>query len=295
MLRSVGVAGAAGVLLLNLSFFTSQAEAAQTDPWSGFSVSLGGGGANVGADLGADVSNQDNFTFDFPANLLEFIVEGSGHTNSNVDGWEGFGTLQGAYDFRFGNILLGALADFDFYPGDPRGQSSSNIDGNFSINFNGATVFGPVPFPNYASATSSLELEKVWSVGGRLGYLITPSVLVYGLGGYTQASLNGQVDLSYFDLLNGTQTLSLRASDELRGYFVGAGGEMLITKDLALRLEYRYANYDGEMSSASASSGASVNLGGGSISYGHNSAVQADLDAQIQSIRGAIVLKLGEP
>lgn len=295
-MRSVCVTGAASAILLGLSVISSPVTAAgQPDPWSGFSVSLGGGAANVNADLGADASNQDSLTFDFPPFLLELIAEGSAHSHSGIDDWEGFGTLQGAYDYRFGNIVVGALADFDFYPGSPGGQSSDTIDGNFSINFNGTTVFGPVPFSNYASVTSSLELDSVWSVGGRLGYLVTPSVLVYGLGGYTEASVKGQVDLSYFDLLNGAQTLSLRTSDDLSGYFVGAGGEMLITNDLALRLEYRYANYSGEMSSASASSGISVPLGGGSISYAHNSAVEADLDAQIHSIRGAVVLKLGEP
>jgi outer membrane immunogenic protein len=292
MLRCVAVAG---VLLLSVPALATVADANQPDPWTGFSVSIGGGAAKVDSDLAASASNSDNLSFAYSPWLLEFIAEGTGQANSNIDSWKGFGTLQGGYDARYGKIVIGALADFDFYPGDPSGQASSDMDGTFSVHFNGQEVFGPVPFSNYASLSSSLELKNTWSVGGRLGYLITPSTLIYGLGGYSQASLKGQVDLSYDDLVNGAQTLSLRTADQLSGYFLGGGGEMLITPGVALRLEYRYANYSGEMSGASASTDVSANLGGGTVSYTHEAAVKADLDAQIHTIRGAVVFKLGEP
>lgn len=78
-------------------------------------------------------------------------------------------------------------------------------------------------------------------IGGRLGYLVTPNTLIYGLGGYTQASFDGQVDLSYFIFFVGApQTLSLRVADELHGYFLGGGGEVKVADNVALRLEYRY-------------------------------------------------------
>jgi outer membrane immunogenic protein len=298
MLRKFVIIGGFGLLLIPAIPLPANAQSGQQDAWTGFSVSVGGGAARTDASLDATTSNQDVFTIDFlPVFLLELIAEGEGQSSAGIDDWEGFGTLQAGYDFRSGNFVLGVLGDYDFYPGDPGGQSSDSIDGNFTINLDGLggpASFGPFPFADYASVTSSLRFKDVWSVGGRLGYLVTPSMLIYGLGGYTEASVEGQVDLSYSDL-TGDQTLSLRASDELRGYFIGGGGEVLVDDNIALRLEYRYANYNGEMSSTSDSSGFSFPAGPGTVSYANNASVKSDLDAQIHSIRGAVVLKLGEP
>jgi outer membrane immunogenic protein len=168
----------------------------------------------------------------------------------STDEWNGFGTLQGGYDVRLGNVIVGGLADFDFYPDKPGASSAQSLNGTFTVDVNTVPIGAPVPLPNFASVTSNIALDNVWSVGGRLGYRVTPETLIYGLGGYTQASIDGSVQLAYTSTLFGPQRLSLPTSDELHGYFVGGGGEVKIAQNLALRLEYRYANYRGETSSA---------------------------------------------
>jgi opacity protein-like surface antigen len=271
------------------------ASVSRADPtnWSGFSVSVGGGAAQTDTSLDVDTVNKDRLDlFIFPPPLFSFIGQALGHSGTSEDDWHGFGTIQAGYDQRIGNFVVGGFADFDFYPDRPKDSTSNNINGNLSFAFFNIPIGPVIPIANYASVTSSVELQNTWSVGGRIGYLVTPDVLLYGLGGYTQARFDGQINLSYLSLTAGPQTLSLNVPDELRGYFVGAGGEAKIAHNVALRLEYRYANYSGETNSASASSGAAFLP---FVSYTNSASVQASLDEQIHTVRAALVLKLGEP
>lgn len=299
MWRSVLSFGALGAVAMALS---AQASAQPADTWSGFSVSIGGGGAKTDTDLNVDTRNTDRLAFPgffgfFPG-IYSLDGQATGHAGLKDDGWHGFGTLQAGYDQRIGNFVVGVFGDFDFYPDKPKESSTSGIDGSVTAHFD---PFGPIPafpispaFPvaNYASVSSSVELDNTWSVGGRLGYLVTPGVLIYGLGGYTQARLDGQVSLAYADAITGAaRTLSLSLPDELRGYIVGGGGEYKVTRNIALRLEYRYANYSGKTDSASASFAAGPPF----FRYTQNANVQASLDEQIQTVRAALVLKLGQP
>jgi outer membrane immunogenic protein len=276
MLRRVLVVGAVGALALGMSF---PASAADPSNWSGFSVSVGGGAAKTDTDLNVDTSNSDQLVI-FP--IFTVIGQALGHSQASEDQWNGFGTVQAGYNQRFGNFVVGAFGDFDFYPNHPDAAASNTINGTVSL-------FFTIPIANYASVISNVELEHTWSVGGRVGYLVAPNALLYGLGGYTQAKFDGQVVLTYG---NGAPfgpgpQVSLSVPDELRGYFIGGGGELKVDDHIALRLEYRYANYGGDTSSASANTS--------SPGLTQSASVQAHLDEQVQSIRAAVVLKLGEP
>jgi outer membrane immunogenic protein len=291
MLRSVFSAGAISALAFGLLSTSSLAQSAPPPSnWSGFSVSVGGGAAKTDTSLLSTTENTDDLGIFF--SIIELAGRASGSSAIGTDDWEGFGTLQAAYDFRFGNVVAGVLADFDFYPDNPGAAATQSIDGSLAVSFFGFPL-GSIPIDDYATVTSNIELKNVWSIGGRLGYLVNRNTLVYALGGYTEARTEGQIDLSYLNLFTGPQTLSLRAPDELRGYFVGGGGEFQVAQNLALRLEYRYANYHGESSSAATDFDASIF--GGFITYEQAAKINADLDAQIHSVRGALVLKLGEP
>lgn len=75
------------------------------------------------------------------------------------------------------------------------------------------------------------ELDDTWAVGARLGFIVHRDLLLYGTVGYTSTEL----------------TLSNAAaseSDNLDGFFVGAGLERLIHSNLYLRGEYRYSRYE---------------------------------------------------
>jgi outer membrane immunogenic protein len=281
MLRRVVVLGAISASALCLSV---SASAADPSNWSGFSVSVGGGAAKTDTDLNVDSSNTDQFVIPF---TLSELLQGLGHSGVSEDQWNGFGTLQAGYDHRIGNFVVGAFGDFDFYPNHPGGAASNTINGTISGNSFGVP-FGPFPFANLHSVTSSVELQNTWSVGGRVGYLVAPNALLYALGGYTQAKFDGQINLSYLGPFPSGPQVSLSIPDELQGYFVGGGGELKVAEHIALRLEYRYANYGGDTNSASVNTPPVVFLT-------QSASVQAHLDEQIQTVRAAVVLKLGEP
>jgi opacity protein-like surface antigen len=234
--------------------------------------------------------------------LLNFDGQADQKANLGDDEWTGFGTAQLAYDQRFGQFLVGALVDFDFYPDEPGNSSSSSIDGSFDITLSSANLGNLIPpgtivfpVPDYALASSNIELENVWSIGGRLGYIVSPALLVYGLGGYTEASLDGSAQLSFTTVLAGDQTLKLDMPDELHGFFVGGGGEYKFTNSLALRLEYRFAKYQSEGKSTSFDVSQGFPFGGFNLDIAESGKIETDIDAEIHTVRGALVMKLGTP
>jgi outer membrane immunogenic protein len=76
-----------------------------------------------------------------------------------------------------------------------------------------------------------------WTIGARAGVLTTPTTLVYGLVGYTEAE-GGDIGLSF----NGTSVGSVSLGD-LKGWTVGGGVETEVLKNLVLGLEYRYQHF----------------------------------------------------
>jgi outer membrane immunogenic protein len=71
-------------------------------------------------------------------------------------------------------------------------------------------------------------------IGGRLGVLASPTTLVYGKVGYT----NARLDLTRND--NVTET---GREFTLDGFRVGAGVEKQLTEKTYAKVEYRYSNY----------------------------------------------------
>ena len=123
------------------------------------------------------------------------------------------------YDYDLGNIVVGAEAEL----------TDSSADDDY---VNNSTSFG----------LGAVDAGRDIYVGGRLGYKVRPSTLLYAKAGYTNArfnyvGVNGDVDY--------------RTNLDADGYRLGAGVEQRIGMDgpgnpLAnafVRLEYRYSNY----------------------------------------------------
>lgn len=76
-------------------------------------------------------------------------------------------------------------------------------------------------------------------VGARAGLLATPSTLVYGKAGYTNAR---------FDVLASDGTTELNNNFDADGLRLGAGVEQAIASNSFAKFEYRYSNYkEGEI------------------------------------------------
>ena len=87
------------------------------------------------------------------------------------------------------------------------------------------------------------RMDGAFSVGGRAGFLLTPTSLLYLTGGYTWA--RGKSD-QYFDIFdaNTGRTFPGATSLDLNGPFVGIGMETLVAQRLSLRAEGRYTMFD---------------------------------------------------
>src|SRR5262245_20595794 len=145
------------------------------------------------------------------------------------DGDSIFGTVVVGYDHQLGGgLVAGVFADFDFT------DASANVG-----------ILGNV------------DQTYAFSVGGRIGGLVTPKTLLYATGGYTQVELEGG--------LNGAAG----------GYFVGAGIEQMLRDNWSLKLEYRYSAVQADVEVAGLAAG----------------------DADLQSHTGRLVLsyKFGGP
>src|SRR5689334_21774895 len=149
------------------------------------------------------------------------------------EGW--LATVQGGCDYQFAgsNFLIGAFADADW----------TDIKGDRSL---------------LGVLRGSQTLNWSWAVGGRLGWLVTPSLLTYVSGGYTQADFSGtsyahSFATSAIALTNPTSTLAVAingpgpqlalAGRTLDGWFIGGGTEYALgfAPGLFWKTEYRYA------------------------------------------------------
>jgi outer membrane immunogenic protein len=149
-------------------------------------------------------------------------------TYTKTDGGRGyFGTVQGGCDYQFGlgswKLVVGGFGDYDF----------SDIHGNN----NGYAGFG-------SGLLGNEKLSSTWAVGGRVGVLITPSLLTYFSGGYTEARFDR---VNYSQWLVGFPNPGVYMDGRTyRGYFLGAGDEYALSfaPGLFWKTEYRVSEFD---------------------------------------------------
>jgi outer membrane immunogenic protein len=159
-------------------------------------------------------------------------IDGVAETAVNTNGGSGwFGQGQGGCDYQFTTPIFNLPAVIglfgDYAGGDIDGQSS------FPPGFVG---------PERESAA--------WSVGGRFGILLTPRILSFFDGGWTQAHFDG---VNYSIALPGGAATGLSlAAQTYNGWFLGSGFEYSLDwnwipiRGLFLKTEYRYARYGGD-------------------------------------------------
>jgi outer membrane immunogenic protein len=178
--------------------------AAPAYSWTGFHI---GAGVGYGAYTTED----------------QMLVAGTGALfagpySTGGKGW--LGTVIAGYDFQFTDRwVAGAFADYDFTS--VKGEHNNPLD-----------------------LVGTLKQKSAWAAGGRIGYLVTPSTLLYGTAGYTAADFSG-VDYSGAFL---AVPLGHQTGATYDGWFVGLGAETQLTANWYARLEYRYADYKAEHS-----------------------------------------------
>ena len=100
------------------------------------------------------------------------------------------------------------------------------------------------------STSASSNLQWLGTVRGRIGYLVTPSLLVYGTGGLAYGGLNfnfSQTQLDSFVYSDGPSPIAIASgtagySGTMLGYAAGGGVEWMLFPNWSLKAEYIYYN-----------------------------------------------------
>ncbi len=197
-------------------------------------------GCSINGGYGYGLWNQDQYLESDPAH-----VQLTANTTSGGRGW--LGRFGAGCDYQFGvnglgNWVVGVFADYDIM----------NVHGDFS--------------PVTLGAAGSEKETGAWYVGGRIGYLVTPSLLSYFDGGFTETHFD-QTNLN--SVITGTPAF-LVSAHTYHGWFLGGGLEYALNfswlpiRGLFWRNEYRFASYNAAdlsiLTTTGALTGAAVNV-----------------------------------
>ena len=190
--------------------------------WTGFYV-----GANAGfawdANTSASFSGSPGTAVFFAAN--EFPNSLTPHPSGVLGGG------QIGYNWQITNWLVGFEADL---------QGSG---------YKGSATVNPAPTGGFATFATSVEQHSYWfgTVRGRLGFLATPDLLIYGTGGLAF----GQTETSFTTVGAGlllgqcpTNFTCATASSlgSQAGWTAGAGLEYMMLPHWSVRAEYLYVS-----------------------------------------------------
>jgi outer membrane immunogenic protein len=225
------------VSLAVVALFCAPANA--NDPrasWTGFYAGL-----NAGYDWSRDnnISTVTTDAFDFFAPIgfpwgAVSAETASGIAHTPLNGFIGGGQL--GYNLQFDKFFVGGIeTDIDIL-------GSNHSNGSFS----GAEPLSPVNAPGLSIvAVGNVErsLDYIGTLRGRLGGLITPTVLLYGTGGLAYGGVHGDTTLTQMTsplvpVVSSNSAGSI--SDTRVGWTVGSGLEWLLPPHWSFKAEYLY-------------------------------------------------------
>jgi outer membrane immunogenic protein len=226
-----------------------QAPEAAVPSWTGF---------YVGASVGGERANADWTTTSIAVVAPGFVippptVDGSSPRGFNSSSGR-FGGFAG-YDYQFApQWVAGIVVDAAYF--------NSTVT---TVGVPGCTVTCILGVPGPGADVSSVKARWDADVRGRLGYLITPSVLLYGTAGvaFQNFSSSATCQTSLTDPVCGPTPIPIFAtatnSSTRTGWTAGVGIDAKIFSNWMLRAEYRYSDFGTWSNSLSlASPGVSV-------------------------------------
>jgi len=193
--------------------------------WTGFYLGIHGGVA------GGDFEYPLNYDIDFGrGNVLCQNEDGQCSLDAdfelNSSGLFGGGQI--GFNWQMSSLVLGIEAD----------ASWTNLEGKFEADLS-TDLFG---CNNIGACSASLEAgsEVNWfgTIRGRLGFLLTPTFLLYGTGGAAVGEVESGYDINWdFGQPDG---ISDSVKDTQWGWTAGVGAEYKITDNWTFKAEYLY-------------------------------------------------------
>jgi outer membrane immunogenic protein len=177
-------------------------------------------GCYVSGGIGYNMWHQENVTYvDGPPRAAVTTQWDAGGR-----GWTG--RAQGGCDYQFGlggswNVVVGLFGDYDW----------TNASG-----------IATEPFFN---AYGTEKQSSQWAIGGRIGLLVTPQLLTYFSGGYTETTFDA-VNPTFFTGIPPVATGFYVPGQTYKGWFLGSGLEYSLgwAPGLYLKTEYRFSEFD---------------------------------------------------
>jgi outer membrane immunogenic protein len=199
--------------------------------WTGFYV---GGGIGVAfADFDVDTKSCDDINLtgncnnegpEAPKGDGSFELYNTDFSDTGI-----LGTVQAGFDFQLGDsIVVGIMGDATW----------PDIDDD---KFHHVEYLQE--FTDTAGQEWKAEIDAMYTIAGRLGFLIQPEMLVYALGGWTWADMKTH----YFEGCGGDggcDDINASEKDTVDGFTVGGGFEMMFASHWTGRLEYRFTDLD---------------------------------------------------
>jgi len=173
--------------------------------------------AGVAMASAAPAFAQDRAPFTGPRveALVGYDSVRSGNEDAGDESIEGLTYGVGAgFDFDLGGVVLGVEGEY----------AESEGSQEFGQTIDGTAFLG------------SIEVGRDIYVGGRIGVPVTPRTLLYAKAGYTNTTV---------DSVFASPTDSAAFNASVDGYRLGAGVEQMLGRNLYLKAEYRYSNYNG--------------------------------------------------
>ncbi len=210
----------------NSSFAPAAAPiAAAPYSWTGFYI-----GGNIGAIGGT--KNGAGFNGSSDGDFADGFV-GNRISSSNKAGAI-FGPVVG-YNYQISpSIVLGAEADYGWTNAEHRAAYSNTIE-----------VFPGIAFYN-VNATTRSQLDSFGTLRARVGYLVTPNLMLYGTGGLAFGSIKQSAHVvDTLAVPAGVATfsdVSAKSTKTKVGWTAGVGAEYAFNRNWSVKVEYLYAN-----------------------------------------------------
>jgi outer membrane immunogenic protein len=198
--------------------------------WTGFYVGLNAGGAWANSNT---VNTGAAGLFAAPTWETELAASAAlatGQNSANNSGFIGGGQIGYNYQF-YNNFLVGIEADIQGIAGS--GSSSSRSGALVPAAFPGETIVSTV--------SASRSLDYLGTVRGRLGWLATPTLLLYGTGGLAYGGVSASTSIFQANLPFTPPFAAGGAfSDTQVGWTAGGGVEWMFWPNWSAKAEYLY-------------------------------------------------------
>jgi outer membrane immunogenic protein len=201
--------------------------------WTGVYVGLNAGG--TWTDEGAGYTT--NWAVLGAPGVANALLSGP-LPSSNASGFIGGGQI--GYNLQFGGTyVVGVEADIQ---GVARSGGSNTASSFVNTSPGGGTVFVSPPVDALTTVTARQSLDYLGTVRGRLGWLFTPTLLMYGTGGLAYGGGHVTVDDSQLSYA-GSTLVSLNYgsgsfSDTRVGWSAGGGVEWMFWPNWSAKVEY---------------------------------------------------------